>query len=159
MTPAADPLASPCVPVAWGEAVDKHTILAIKHARIADPAARANIAREIAAIDPVVAPALARLGMVALIAELTAINEALWDIEDAIRARDAAGEFGAEFVALARAVYRTNDRRAAVKRAINDLLGSTLVEEKSYASFNDSSVEPQSPTTSRVIEAGSTANR
>ena len=67
-------------------------------------------------------------------AELRAVNEALWDVEDDIRAMDARGDFGPAFVALARAVYRTNDRRAAIKRAVNDLTGSALVEVKSYES-------------------------
>jgi hypothetical protein len=68
----------------------------------------------------------------ALEAELQAINTDLWDIEDAIRAADARGDFGAVFVALAQSVYRTNDRRAEVKKRINILLGSAIVEEKSY---------------------------
>ena len=67
-----------------------------------------------------------------LIGQLRGVNEALWDIEDAIREEDAAERFGAEFVRLARAVYGRNDERAAIKRAINTLLGSALVEEKSY---------------------------
>jgi len=121
------------VPVSWGELLDKLTILAIKRARIAAPAALANVAREHAALAPIAAPALAVDGVAALVADLTHVNEALWDIEDDIRAEDAAGRFGDAFVALARAVYRTNDERAAIKRRINDLLGSDLVEEKSYA--------------------------
>jgi len=66
---------------------------------------------------------------------LRAANEALWDIEDRIRGCEAAGDFGAEFVALARAVYRTNDRRAALKREISLALGSRLIEEKSYKPY------------------------
>jgi hypothetical protein len=61
------------------------------------------------------------------------INAALWVIEDDIRACESAGDFGATFISLARAVYVTNDRRADVKKKINLLLGSTLTEEKSYA--------------------------
>ena len=121
------------VPVSPGELIDKLTILEIKLARIADPAKLANIRREHAALDAV---ARASLPPSAELAELRAalgeVNAALWQIEDEIRACEARGEFGAAFVALARAVYRTNDRRAALKKRINLLLGSDLVEEKSY---------------------------
>ncbi|MCA1780396.1 MAG: DUF6165 family protein, partial [Xanthomonadaceae bacterium] len=67
--------------------------------------------------------------------ELKRINEALWEIEDAIRDCERDSDFGAHFIELARAVYKTNDRRAAVKRAINDALGSTITEEKSYKAY------------------------
>ena len=66
-------------------------------------------------------------------AELKRVNIALWDIEDAIRTKDVRGEFDAGFVELARSVYRTNDERGRIKREINRLLGSDLVEEKQYA--------------------------
>ena len=75
-------------------------------------------------------PALA-----ALVAALKAVNESLWDIEDRIRDCERAGDFGAAFIALARSVYRTNDERAGLKRRINELLGSELFEEKSYAAY------------------------
>jgi hypothetical protein len=70
-----------------------------------------------------------------LTAKLTEVNEALWDIEDAIRVCERAGDFGPSFVELARSVYHRNDHRAAVKRKINELLGSKLIEEKSYAAY------------------------
>ncbi len=69
----------------------------------------------------------------ALTAELRGVNEALWDIEDQIRVCERDGDFGPKFVDLARSVYKNNDQRAAVKRKINELLGSRIVEEKSYA--------------------------
>jgi hypothetical protein len=124
---------TPVVPVSWGELIDKITILEIKNARIADPAKRANVARELAALVAArdaagtVPPPVA-----ALADELREVNEALWEIEDAIRECEAAGDFSARFVVLARDVYRTNDRRAALKRRINQAMGSDLVEEKSY---------------------------
>lgn len=159
-------LPTPAVPVSWGELIDKLTILTIKHARIADEAARANVARERAVLETVAAPALARSGVTTLVAELTQVNEALWATEDDIRLCEARGDFGAEFVRLARAVYHTNDRRAALKRALNDVLGSELVEEKSYAattaaarSLSERSVDPHAPTAIRVTDAGSTAKR
>ncbi|MFI0432054.1 MAG: hypothetical protein ACH36H_02800, partial [Candidatus Nanopelagicales bacterium] len=68
----------------------------------------------------------------ALVAELLAINQSLWDIEDGKRAHERRQDFGAEFVELARQVYIRNDRRAAVKRQINEVMGSTIVEEKSH---------------------------
>lgn len=120
-------------PVSAGELLDKIAILRIKAARIADAAKLANVRRELGALEAVAAAAVPpRPGLPALEAELRAVNEALWDVEDDIREHDARGDFGPAFVRLARAVYATNDRRAAIKRAINDLTGSALVEEKSY---------------------------
>lgn len=124
------------VPVSPGELIDKITILEIKCARIADDAKRANVANELALLngarDAAIAPSAA---LDALAAALRAVNGELWDIEDAIRRHERAGDFGPDFVALARAVYRTNDRRAAIKRQINGLLGAAIVEEKSYAAY------------------------
>ena len=127
------PSPTPIVPVSWGELIDKITILEIKAERIADPAKRANVARELAALNAVRDQGRARAeGLAALTRELRQVNEALWTIEDDIRECEAKGDFGARFVALARSVYKYNDRRAALKRRINDLLGSELIEEKSY---------------------------
>lgn len=130
------------VPVSAGELVDKITILEIKAERIGDEAKRANVARELALLRAARAEHLAETeALDRLTAELAAINAALWEIEDAIRACEARGDFGDAFVALARSVYRTNDRRAAVKRAINEATGSALVEEKSYAPYAPSAPE------------------
>ena len=68
----------------------------------------------------------------ALVGELQAVNEELWEIEDEIRACEAQGDFGPRFVELARSVYLTNDRRSAIKRRINEASGSAIVEEKLY---------------------------
>ena len=131
------------VPVSAGELLDKIAILRIKAARIVSPEKVANVTRELHALEGVAMqgiqpdPALPPLE-----AELRAVNEALWDIEDDIRARDAAGDFGADFVRLAKAVYRTNDRRAAIKREINRVTDSALVEEKSYHSHSGMSDAP-----------------
>lgn len=124
------------VPVSWGELLDKITILQIKAERIAAPAKRDNVERELAALNQVVAdtgelPA----GAETLIQQLRGVNESLWDIEDEIRDCERSKDFGNRFVELARAVYHTNDRRAAFKRQLNDLLGSELVEEKSYQPY------------------------
>ena len=154
------------VPVSAGELLDKITILQIKATRIGDPAKRANVSVELAALEAVAARAGlvaggsgvdraeattdqaegivqggadgggAGLGdLAATMAELVAVNGELWDIVDRIRDCERAGDFGPGFVALARAVYRTNDRRAALKARLNQLCGSQLVEEKSYAAY------------------------
>lgn len=127
---------APSVPVSWGELVDKITILEIKSERLRDQRARANVARELALLAAVVDPELALSPeLSARKADLRAVNETLWGIEDELRQREAAGRFDDGFVALARSVYRQNDRRANLKRQINELLGSELVEEKSYEPY------------------------
>ena len=124
------------VPVSWGEIIDKITILEIKAERLADAAKLANVNKELAELVAVREREFpAHAGLAALSAELKAINEALWVIEDDIRDCERAKDFGPKFIELARAVYITNDQRAASKRKVNDLLGSALVEEKSYAPY------------------------
>jgi hypothetical protein len=124
------------IPASAGEVIDKLTILEIKLARIADAAKRANVAREHAALAAAWRAAVPDEAPLAEpIAALRQVNEALWDIEDEIRDQERKSDFGADFVRLARAVYHTNDRRAALKREINAKLGSALVEEKSYAAY------------------------
>ncbi len=125
-------LSTPVVPVSWGELLDKLTILEIKRERISAPAARANVEAEHEVVRGAAAPALAVPEIAADLDELRDVNLRLWGIEDAIRAEDAAGRFGETFIELARAVYGANDRRAAVKRRLNQRLGSALTEEKSY---------------------------
>lgn len=137
---------APLVPVSWGELADKISILQIKSERLTSPAQRANVARELDALCPAIdtmpdAPD----ALTALRADLKAINEKLWDIEDAIRAKDAAGAFDDEFTALARAVYETNDERGRLKRRINDLLGSELTEEKQYHPYSPAAAKDASP--------------
>jgi hypothetical protein len=123
------------IPVSPGELVDKITILRVKAERIA-PDKRANVRRELAALEAVAAEQLPPSPeLEALTAELQSVNAALWDIEEGKRDGERRGDFGHGFVELARAVYRENDRRAAIKRRINDLLGSEIVEEKSYAAY------------------------
>lgn len=124
------------VPISPGELIDKITILEIKHARIADEAKRANVVRELVLLRAARDAAVRRSDALDRLAEeLHSINAKLWDIEDAIRRHERSGEFGRGFIALARAVYQTNDRRAVLKRQINDLLGAAIVEEKSYAAY------------------------
>ena len=128
--------ATPYAPVSWGEVIDKMTILEIKSERLTAPEALANVRVELALLTAVARDPLARDGgLSGLKAQLQAVNQALWDIEDDIRSKEAKQEFDEGFIALARAVYRRNDERAAIKRRINDLLGSGIVEEKSYKSY------------------------
>ncbi len=123
-------------PVSWGELLDKITILDIKAERIADADKLANVRREREALVAVAAQAdTARAEVATLVDELRAVNTTLWEVEDEIRDCERAKDFGPRFVELARQVYHTNDRRAALKRELNGLLGSELVEEKSYQAY------------------------
>jgi hypothetical protein len=125
---------APQAPVSAGELIDKITILEIKLQRITNETKRANVLKELellrAARQEAVPPSPKLDELTTL---LRAVNERLWDIEDALRKCERSGQFEHRFVALARSVYKNNDERAALKRRINDLLGSPLVEEKSYA--------------------------
>ena len=124
------------VPVSVGEVVDKVTILEIKSERISDSEKLRNIAAELDALRPLVSGGVFDSAeLVALTDGLRAVNGELWDIEDDIRAEEAAGRFGERFIELARAVYVTNDRRAELKKKINLATGSQLVEEKSYEDY------------------------
>lgn len=121
------------IPVSVGELIDKITILRVKAERI-EAAKQANVARELRLLEAAMTQALALSPeLESLTAELAAVNAGLWDIEEGKRACERRGDFGAGFVSLARAVYRENDRRAAIKRRINDLTGSEIVEEKSHS--------------------------
>jgi uncharacterized protein YukE len=124
------------VPVSFGELLDKIAILQIKSERMSDPAKLANVRNELAALETTWAghPAAAQ-DIAALRAELKAVNERLWVIEDDIRLQEKAQAFDDEFVRLARAVYFENDIRARVKKDINLALGSSYVEEKSYQDY------------------------
>lgn len=123
-------------PISAGELVDKITILRVKAERIGDPAKEANVRKELALLEATAREHLPDTAQIArLTDELTAVNAALWDIEDGKRDCERRQDFGEGFVALARRVYIDNDRRAALKRAINEAAGSDLVEEKSYKPY------------------------
>lgn len=120
------------VECALGEVIDKLTILRIKEERLSAPA-RADVRREIdALLDAWGAEVGTPVEAVDGYADLDRVNRELWDVEDALRDCEARLDFGERFVALARSVYRLNDRRSDVKRRINLALGSRLVEHKSY---------------------------
>ncbi len=119
-----------------GDIVDRYSILSIKCARIPSAAAQKNIQREHSVLKETWEksdyPAMESLPQWAALLQT---NQALWTVEDELRALEKKQQFDAEFVALARSVYRLNDRRAELKRSINLSLGSTLIEEKSYSSM------------------------
>ena len=121
------------VPTAPAELIDKLTILRLKIENITDQEKLANVLHEQAALQATADAYLPQeVPLSALYEALYCINARLWQIEDDIRACEARQDFGPAFIELARAVYLNNDRRAEVKRQINTLLGSDLVEEKSY---------------------------
>ena len=124
------------VPVSFGELLDKIAILQIKSERITDAGKLANVRKELDALSAIwLEHAAAQVRLVELRADLKAVNERLWQIEDAIRDCERSQSFDAEFVRLARAVYFENDDRARIKREINLALGSAYVEEKSYQEY------------------------
>lgn len=121
------------IPVAVGDLIDRIAILEIKRMRIADPVKLAHVRTELALLTARREAALPRSpALDALAREMGAVNRTLWDLEDTLRAMEAAGEFGDEFVAAARSVYITNDTRARLKTRIDALTGSALSEQKSY---------------------------
>ncbi len=120
------------MPGAIGELVDKITILEIKETRVADAAKLANIRHELELLRKLKA-GFAGAELERLEAQLKAANVFLWNIEDALRQLEARAEFGADFVSLARQVYKSNDLRASLKKEINLLFNSEIIEEKSYS--------------------------
>jgi hypothetical protein len=124
------------VPISPGELLDKITILRIKAARIKDPHKVANVKHELALLEQTWKDSgAASVDLGTEESRLTQVNELLWAVEDDIRDEERAQRFGEKFIELARAVYVTNDERAAIKKRINTLLGSTIVEEKSYQQY------------------------
>lgn len=127
---------APEVLVSWGELIDKITILEIKAARLSSPAAVANVRKELGLLAAQADPALRSSAELPVLKQrLFEINQALWEIEDRIREKEARQQFDAEFVELARSVYKSNDQRAGIKRQINTMLASDLTEEKSYPTY------------------------
>jgi hypothetical protein len=124
------------VPISPGELIDKITILEIKSQRMTDAAKLHNVRTELSLLnDTWKASPYSATDIGAEWAALRDVNGKLWDIEDDIRDKERDGLFDAGFIELARAVYVTNDERAAIKKKINTKLGSALVEEKSYAAY------------------------
>jgi len=125
------------VEISTGELLDKISILEIKLLNIKDKEKSKNVYKELQILNPYFQDLLDKYGLDIknLYIKLSKINKALWDIEDTIRDKEKAEEFDKEFVELARSVYITNDQRAAVKKEINLLTKSELVEEKSYSDY------------------------
>jgi len=124
------------IEISIGEFFDKLTILEIKRERITDQAKLVNINKELAALNAMLKGLpVSRADVENEVNELKAINEKLWVIEDDIRDKESKKSFDQEFIELARAVYFTNDKRSDVKRAINIILGSDFIEEKSYEEY------------------------
>lgn len=120
------------IDVSIGEVADKISILVIKNERITDPEKLKNVQKELSSlIDAFPAEIL----IDKLYTELCSINLILWSVEDKIREYERLGDFDNEFIQLAREVYITNDKRAAVKKAINIKYGSDIIEEKSYQEY------------------------
>jgi hypothetical protein len=125
-------------PISLGELIDKITILEIKVVNITDSGKLKNVEHELTVLNAKVSTLLDAAGvskLAPLKASLKDINQSLWIIEDDIRDCERAKDFGTTFIELARAVYVTNDKRAAVKKDINVAFGSELIEEKSYKDY------------------------
>jgi hypothetical protein len=128
--------ATPLIPISWGELIDKITILEIKQTHIKSPIALANIYKELSYLNEIVENST---GVAELISDLKQqlldVNKRLWQVEDDIRDKELKQDFDIGFIELARRVYRLNDERAKLKKSINQVLNSELVEEKSYKDF------------------------
>jgi hypothetical protein len=124
------------VPISPGELLDKITILQIKAERIDDATKVANVKTELALLTDIWNKSVDNdTKLDSRAKELKRVNEDLWEIEDDIRDEERNNQFGERFVELARSVYVTNDERADIKKKVNLLLNSTIVEEKSYQEY------------------------
>jgi hypothetical protein len=122
--------------ISYGELVDKITILMIKSERITDPDKLRNIFKELHLLQETFNTFVGnREDIAQLMNRLKEVNEALWDVVDILRVKERLQEFGDEFLQLARNVYKINDQRSIIKRSIDTLLGSEIMEEKSYDSL------------------------
>ena len=123
-------------PISVGELIDKITILRIKRERIRAASAQANIDRELDRLLEIRAGSSLDLAELAVLEEeLFRVNGRLWDVEDEVRSLEQSGDFRERFIELARSVYRLNDQRSVLKRRINEVTGSAIVEEKSYPAY------------------------
>ena len=123
------------IPISWGELIDKVTILEIKLAKIKVQSALINIQKELDYLDEIVRRENIDHSIFEMKSSLRAINLKLWDVEEDIRHKELKVEFDNEFIQLARSVYKLNDERAKLKKSINQVLNSELIEEKSYKDF------------------------
>ena len=121
------------IPVSWGEFFDKISILEIKKENVSDNEAMKNIVRELELLNNFISDDISsNTHVMGLRIELKALNQDIWNIEDEIRINEASSDFGERFIELARNTYLFNDKRASIKRKINNILNSTITEEKIY---------------------------
>ena len=119
--------------ISAGELIDKITILEIKKEKINDSHKLADIEKELLSLNDTFKKSILHLSKISSLAdELKIINLKLWDIENDKRLAEKNNEFGDEFIALARSVYKTNDERSRIKLEINNVLGSNIREVKSH---------------------------
>jgi len=131
------PATAPEVQISWGELIDKITILEIKAQQLNSKEATENVLRELTALNTTADKLLPERPDIQILKQrLKSVNEALWEIEDKIRAKEAAKSFDQQFIELARSVYMNNDKRGNLKRQINAVLNSELVEEKQYTQYS-----------------------
>ncbi len=127
---------APYIPVSPAELLDKKTILEVKRERIQAPDKLLNVRHELALLTNIAQALLAEVAASPQVRDLEAqllqVNGAIWDLENTVRACEQSQDFGALFVATARSIYASNDRRASIKRQINLLMGADLVEEKEH---------------------------
>ena len=128
-------IATPFVPISWGELLDKITILEIKELQISSFVAKENIKKELKYLLEIAKLDKLPKEVELLKSELHKVNLKLWVVEDQIRNKELVNEFDEIFIELARSVYKLNDLRAKTKKTINLILASELVEEKSYKNF------------------------
>jgi hypothetical protein len=126
------------IEVSNGEILDKITILVIKSKMITDPTKLKNINNELDELKPFldVVGYESNNTINSLVKELESVNEKLWNVEDKLRDKERSKQFDDEFIKLARDVYFTNDERARIKKNLNEVTNSKLVEEKSYQKYN-----------------------
>jgi hypothetical protein len=126
------------IEVSNGEILDKITILVIKSKMITDPVKLKNINNELDELKPFldVVGYESNSTINSLVKELESVNEKLWNVEDKLRDKERSKQFDDEFIKLARDVYFTNDERARIKKNLNEVTNSKLVEEKSYQKYN-----------------------
>ena len=124
------------IPVSSGELIDKISILKIKKKKILNKSKLKNINNELSLLNEIYKRNLKKNKRILLYEkELIKINKKLWNIEDKIRLLESKKNFNQKFIDLARAVYINNDQRSEIKKKINELTGSYLIEEKSYKSY------------------------
>lgn len=131
-------LTAPLTPISWGELIDKITILEIKQINIKSATALGNVNKELYYLNDILNKNCEIIERISNLKEqLLVINKSLWQVEDDIREKDLKQEFDNVFIELARKVYRLNDERANLKKSINQVLNSELLEEKSYKNFHN----------------------